>query len=67
LITIWVNGVERTLPAQITLAELLQQLGVRAEGVAVAMNRQVVPRSQLAETRVEHGQQIEILRAVGGG
>jgi sulfur carrier protein len=67
LISILVNGVERTCPGPLTLAELLEQLGVRAEGVAVAMDRQVVPRSQFAETRVEDGQQIEILRAVGGG
>jgi sulfur carrier protein len=67
MIVVRVNGIEHTCPAPLTLAELLQKLGVRAEGVAVAMDRQVVPRSQFAETRVENGQQIEILRAVGGG
>lgn len=62
-----VNGVERSYPAPLTLAELLDALGIRAEGVAVAVDRQVVPRSELASVQLGGGEQVEILRAVGGG
>lgn len=62
-----VNGVERSYPAPLTLAELLDTIGVRMEGVAIAIDRQVVPKSLFAETTLKEGQQIEILRAVGGG
>jgi sulfur carrier protein len=62
-----VNGEPRVFEAAPTVAELLEALGVRAEGVAVAVDRQVVPRSRFAEVRVGAGQQVEVLRAVGGG
>lgn len=62
-----VNGQPRVFEGPPTVAELLDALGVRAEGVAVAVDRQVVPRSRFAEVRVAHGQQVEVLRAVGGG
>lgn len=62
-----VNGQERELPDALTVAELLLLLEVRAEGVAVAVDRQIVPRSTFAERRLAEGEQVDVLRAVGGG
>jgi sulfur carrier protein len=62
-----VNGQEREVPDQVTVAELLEVLGIRPDGVAVAVDRQVVPRSEFSARSVEPGQQVEVLRAVGGG
>jgi thiamine biosynthesis protein ThiS len=62
-----VNGEERELLGPVTVADLLEQLKLRPDGIAVAVDRQVVPRSEFARRPVEEGQQIEILRAVGGG
>jgi len=62
-----VNGAERELPDAVTVAALLELLGVCLDGVAVAVDRQVVPRSEFGAREVQEGQQIEILRAVGGG
>nr|MBA2320723.1 sulfur carrier protein ThiS [Deltaproteobacteria bacterium] len=36
-------------------------------GVAVAVDRQVVPRSAHAATPIRPGAEVEVLRAVGGG
>jgi sulfur carrier protein len=58
-----VNGEEREVPQGTTLAELVQP----ARGVAVAVDGEVVPRSDWAETRVAEGQALEVLRAVQGG
>ena len=66
-VVVRVNGQDRGFDQAPTVAELLDEIGVRPEGVAVAVDRQVVPRSTFAERRVEHGQQVEVLRAVGGG
>jgi sulfur carrier protein len=66
-VEVQVNGQRRVFEPAPTVAELLDLLGVRAEGVAVAVDRQVVPRSRFAEVRVADGQQVEVLRAVGGG
>jgi len=49
------------------LAALVRELGFRVEGVAVAVNGQVVPRATLAATPPNEGDVIEVIRAVGGG
>jgi len=67
VIRLVVNGREKQFEAPPTVAALLESLGVRPDGVAVAVDRQVVPRSRYAEEQVQEGQQVEILRAVGGG
>jgi sulfur carrier protein len=66
-VTILVNGQERVVDAETTVARLLEDLGVRPDGVAVAVDREVVPRSRHAEQVLAEGQRVEILRAVGGG
>lgn len=52
-----------------TLAELLAQSGILPDqkGIAVAVNLEVVPRMQWSETRIEAGDQIEIVHARQGG
>lgn len=67
MIRLVVNGREQQFEAPPTVAALLESLGVRPDGVAVAVDRQVVPRSRYGEERVQEGQQVEVLRAVGGG
>jgi sulfur carrier protein len=66
-VTVLVNGQERRIEADTTIARLLEDLGVRPDGVAVAVDREVVPRSRHAEQVLAEGQRVEILRAVGGG
>lgn len=62
-----VNGEARRVEPDTTVARLLEDLGVRPDGVAVAVDREVVPRSRHAEQVLAEGQRVEILRAVGGG
>ena len=50
-----------------TLAGLLQRMSVPAEGVAVAVNNRVVPRSEWATTPLHEEDRITIIRAVCGG
>jgi sulfur carrier protein len=62
------NGEVRDVAPQTTVAELVWSHGVQAErGVAVAVDGEVVPRSEWAETVVGEGQRVEVLRAVQGG
>jgi sulfur carrier protein len=50
------------------LATLLAELDLANEpGVAAAVNGQVIPRSQWAETRLAEGVQILVIRAAQGG
>jgi sulfur carrier protein len=62
-----VNGQPRSLPAGATLADLIAALGLSGRRFAVAVNRDVVPRSGLAGRALAAGDRVEILEAVGGG
>ncbi len=66
-VRVQVNGEERTLPAGSTVADLLEGLGLRRDGVAVAVNRQVVPRSRHPTHPLQPDDRIEVIQAVGGG
>ena len=61
-----VNGEPREI-APCSVAALLAELGASAEGVAVAVNGTVVPRSERAERPLREGDRVEVIRAVGGG
>ncbi|MBV8150663.1 MAG: sulfur carrier protein ThiS [Candidatus Eremiobacteraeota bacterium] len=63
-----VNGEKREFEEGLTLAQLMERLGVpRERGFAVAVNDAVVPRAQQDEFRPRDGDAIEIIRAVAGG
>jgi len=62
-----VNGATREVPDGATLTDLLRLHGVRAEQVAVEVNRDLVPRAEHAARRVREGDRIEIVTFVGGG
>jgi sulfur carrier protein len=62
-----VNGEKMDLPEGLTVAALLQHLGVRAERVAVERNGAVVKKARHAEERVVPGDVLEIVTFVGGG
>jgi sulfur carrier protein len=59
------GGIEALVP---TVAALLAAKGLAgAKGLAVAVNEVVVPRSSWAGTVLRAGDEVEIVRAVGGG
>ena len=62
-----VNGETTSIPEGATISDLLGQLDLGGRKVAVAINRDVVPRSCYAERVLDPGDRIEILEAVGGG
>jgi thiazole synthase len=64
---ITINSTEYPLPAPLTLAELLAQMGQDARRVAVEVNRHVVRRADHAQHVLHAGDAIEIVTLVGGG
>ena len=62
-----VNGESRTVPLRCTVEGLLVHLALDRRRIAVAVNRDVVPRSRFATHPLSAGDRIEILEAVGGG
>jgi len=61
-----INGQERDF-APITLALLIEQLGMKQDRVAIELNRNIVPREQWRETQLAEGDHLEIVQFVGGG
>ena len=62
-----INGKEREVHSSKTVTELVQELEINAPNIAVALNCQVIPKSQYPDTFIKEGDQIEIVHAVGGG
>jgi sulfur carrier protein len=65
-----INGEERDFsgsPAPLTLAALVEILGMKADRVAVELNLDIVPRGQWAATSLNEGDRLEIVHFVGGG
>ena len=63
---ITINGQEQTSDP-ITLAQLIEQLGMKQDRVAVELNRNIVRREKWPETNLAEGDHLEIVHFVGGG
>ena len=62
-----VNGEPMELPDGLTVAALLQHLGVRGDRVAVERNGEVVKKARHGEQRLVQDDVLEIVTFVGGG
>ena len=67
MIEIEVNGEKRSVETWTTLRELIDQLEVPNQAVALAVNRQVVPRQMWPQHVLLAHDKIDIVRAIGGG
>ena len=64
---IFVNGEHKDCPETLSLAELIAQLGMKGDRVAVELNREIVPRAEWPNTQLHAGDRLEIVHFVGGG
>jgi sulfur carrier protein len=64
---ILLNGESRELAVATTLDELLRVEGLFARRVAVEVNGSIVPRTAHSELRLQAGDRVEIVHALGGG
>jgi thiazole synthase len=62
-----VNGEHRRVPGGISIADMVNSLGLDPLRVAVERNLEIIPRSTLGTTCVEDGDDYEIVHFVGGG
>jgi len=68
LIHLTINGNPRQFDvATLTVAELVQTLGLTGKRLAIERNGDIVPRGLFAETALNDGDKLEIVGAVGGG
>jgi sulfur carrier protein len=67
MIEVTVNGAAQRFDAPLDVGSLLHRLSMAGKKVAVERNGEIVPRSAHAHTLIAHGDQLEIVVAVGGG
>ncbi len=66
MMQIVLNGQSRTLEQACTVDELLAFLDIKGR-LAVEINQQIVPRSQFQSRKINPGDTVEVVHAIGGG
>ena len=61
------NGEKREFSEGVTIVELIQQLRLPADRLAVELNLQIVKREQWRECALKEGDRLELVQFVGGG
>ncbi len=64
---IQVNGEPRTAETGSTVGDLLRELDIRPDRVAVELNSQILDRQELGQRGLHEGDRIEIIGFIGGG
>jgi len=67
LVEIVVNGEARNVPEASTVLELLADLALEPEHVALELDREILKRDRWSGTRLGGGERLEIVHFVGGG
>lgn len=62
-----INGKAEQLPEGMSAAQLIEHLHLTNERLAMEVNREIVPRSSFESHILAADDQIEIVRAIGGG
>jgi len=67
-----INGEPRDIAApsstvQVTLADLIEFLGMKSDRIALELNREIAPRDRWPQIQVKDGDCLEIVHFVGGG
>jgi len=66
-VIIKVNGKDLEIDNQSTAATLITQLGYQDQRIALEVNEAIISKSKHVEFTLNEGDQVEIIKAVGGG
>jgi thiamine biosynthesis protein ThiS len=67
LMTITLNGTKREFPEPLTMADLLEAVGLAGKPVVVEKNQLALLPREIGETSVAEGDVIEIVQITAGG
>jgi sulfur carrier protein len=67
MIVIELNGESRSVAKDHSVHDLVNALSLTNQALAIAVNREVVPRAQWATHRFSDGDKVDVVRAIGGG
>ena len=64
---VFVNSQEKNVMDGLTVEGLVKELGMRREGTAIELNREIVPKARYAAMILKPNDRLEIVTFVGGG
>lgn len=64
---ITINGEPRAFTHDMTVGELIEQLELDQQRIAIERNMTIISRSDYQHTELEEGDDIEIVEFIGGG
>ncbi len=67
MLEINLNGQQKSVPVDTNIEQLLVILELVGQRLAVELNHEIVPRSEHKTRTLQAGDQVEIVRAIGGG
>ncbi len=67
VISVSINGTTRSFGQAISIAELIQEMGLGGKRIALERNGEIVPRGSYAQLMLANGDKLEVVAAVGGG
>ncbi|MFL6715240.1 MAG: sulfur carrier protein ThiS [Burkholderiaceae bacterium] len=67
MMEIELNGAPHALQQGACLADLVAALDLAGKALAIAVNREVVPRQSWAARQLQPRDRVDIVRAIGGG
>lgn len=62
-----INGETRDCTSPLTLSELIHQMNMKSDRVAVELNRNIIPREKWTQIQLADNDHLEIVQFVGGG
>lgn len=61
------NGAPHQIQDKQNVEDLIAALSLAGKAVAVAINREIVPRSAWAQRQLQPSDRVDVVRAIGGG
>jgi thiamine biosynthesis protein ThiS len=65
--TLHINGQPREFADGLTVSALVEELGLKADRLAIELNLEILPRARWDVTALKDGDKLEIVHFVGGG
>lgn len=62
-----INGKPTEIAPGASVSDLLEQLELKGKRIAIELNGEILPRSRHTDQRLDDGDQLEIVHAIGGG
>jgi len=66
-VRVQINGEDREVADRSTLEDLIRELSLMPQRVAIELNHTVIRRNHWPETMLHEGDRVEIVHFVGGG